>query len=180
MKKRLDTNDWRTVLYANPVVLVSTRSPAGVDNVAPYGMCMPISMDPPMFAIGVKPTRHTCQYIKRRGEFGINFLGPALKQACVLSAEEISPELSEFDHAGLGRFPAAEIDVALVAESPANMECRLEWMHAAGDHDVMVGRIVAIWVDDAVLREDPVQTRLAMANFYRISDRYFRRGLQIS
>ena len=141
MKIRFEKPSWSEVIYGVPVVLVSTRSPAGVDNVSPYGMCMPISSNPPLYVIGVHPTRDTYGYIRDRKEFGINLLTPALKQACVETSKGIPPEESEFDLAGLTRFPAAEIDVALVEESPANLECRLHWMKSAGDHDVVVGEL---------------------------------------
>ncbi len=180
MKRRLPTNDWHSVLYANPVVLVSTRSPDGVDNVAPYGMCMPVSTDPPLLALGVRPDRQTWGYIRASGQFAVNLLAPALKRACVAAAAPLPPEQSEFDYAGLERQPAAEIAVALVGPSPANLECRLEWMRPAGDHDIIVGRIVAIWIRDALYAEDPERMRLNIDGFYRVGAHYFGRGPEIA
>lgn len=176
MKKRLPEESWNSILYANPVVLVSTRSPSGVDNVSPYGMCMPISSNPPLFAIGVHPNRDTYAYIKDRGEFAINLLTPELKEACVQTAKGIPPEESEFDLAGLTRLNAHEIDVALVAESPANMECTLYWMKAAGDHDIVVGKLVAVWVESDMYDENTTTMRLKYDNLYHVGAKYFRRG----
>ena len=180
MKKRLERLDWNAVLYANPVVLVSTRSPQGVDNVAPYGMCMPISSRPPLFAIGVHPARQTYRYIEESGEFAINLLTPDLKEACVKTAKGIPPEESEFDLAGLSRVEASEISVALVAESPANMECRLHWMKQAGDHDIVVGELVAVWVNEEMYHEDTTTMRLKMDGLYHIGEKYFGRGRPVA
>ena len=179
MKKRLAQNNWNSVLYANPVVLVSTKSPQNVDNVSPYGMCMPISSNPPLFAIGVHPNRHTYTYIQKNGEFGINFLTPELKEACVLTAKAVPAEESEFDLAGLTRMPAGEISAALVKESPVNMECKLHWMKKAGDHDVVVGEVVAVWVDEELYEEDKTIMRLKFDNLYHIGAKYFGRGHEI-
>ena len=179
MKKRLDTNDWHAVLYANPVVLVSTRSSQGVDNVSPYGMVMPVSSHPPLIVIGVHPNRQTYGYIEKNGEFAINFLTPEMKQACIDTAKGIPPEESEFDLAGLTRMKADEIDVALVAESPANLECRLHWMKKAGDHDVVVVEVVAIWIDEDRFDEDNTAMRLSYDSLYHVGAKYFRRGEEI-
>ena len=179
MKKRLETTNWHAVLYANPVVLVSTRSPEGIDNVSPYGMCMPVSSKPPLFVIGVHPNRQTYGYIEKTGEFGINLLTPQMKAACVATAKGLPPEESEFDYAGLTRMPAGEIDVALVAESPANMECRLHWMKKAGDHDVVVGEVVALWVNEALYDDDTTLMRLNYDGLYHVGARYFGRGAEV-
>ncbi len=180
MKKRLEKPDWDSVLYANPVVLVSTKSPQGVDNVAPYGMCMPISSKPALIAIGVHPARQTYGYIQKTGEFAINTLTPALKEACVLTARGIPAEQSEFDLASLGRMQGAEIDVALVAESPTNMECKLFWMKQAGDHDIVVGEVVAAWVNEELYDQDTTKMRLAFDSLYHIGAKYFGRGPLVS
>jgi flavin reductase (DIM6/NTAB) family NADH-FMN oxidoreductase RutF len=172
-------NDWRRVLYANPVVLISTRSPHGIDNVAPYGMCMPISIEPPLFVVGVKPNRQTYSYIQQRQDFGVNFLTAELRDACRTAALTYPPDESEFDAARLTRQPAEEIDVALVKESPVNMECRLVWTKKAGDHDVVVGEIVATWIRQDLLNEDSLRMRMNVEGFYRIGDHYFRRGREI-
>lgn len=179
MKKRLPKSDWGSVLFANAVVLVSTKSPSGVDNVSPYGMCMPISGNPPLIAIGVHPKRDTYGYIKAHKEFAINLLTPELKEACELTAKGIPPEESEFDLAGLTRVKAEEIDVALVGESPANMECELYWMKAAGDHDIVVGQVVATWINSELYDEDTTTMRLNYDGLYHIGVKYFRRGTLI-
>ncbi len=176
MKKRLDDLSPVSVMHAAPVVLVSTRSRDNVDNVSPYGMNMAISFSPPMFAIGVHPNRDTYRNIVDSGEFAVNMLTPELKNACIETARKIPPEESEFDLAGLTRRPAGEINVALVGESPACFECRLEWMKEAGDHSVVVGGVVASWVEEEMSDNDPVRMRLNYGNLYHIGPHYFTRS----
>ena len=177
MNKKIPVSTgWSDILFATPVVLVSTKSSQGVDNVSPYGMVMPISSDPSLTAIGVHPSRDTYRYIKENGEFAINFLSPTQKKECLLTARGIPPEESEFDLAGLIRAKASAINVCLVAESPVNLECRLYWMKEAGDHDIVVGRILASWVTEEYYDEDPSKMRLKLDNLYHINEHYFKRG----
>ena len=179
MKLKLDKSGWGQVLYATPVVLISTRSPAGVDNVSPYGMCMPISSNPPLFAVGVHPSRDTYQYIKEHQEFAINFLTPELKEECLITAKGIPSEESEFDLADLTRKEAEKINVALVKESPVNFECKLHWIKKAGDHDIVVGEIVTTWIEEEYYDEDNTKMRTNFDNLYHINERYFNRGYLI-
>lgn len=53
-----------------PVVLVSTLS--RVPDVAPFGMDMMISFDPPIVAMGIGKTRKTYANIRSTGEFVVN------------------------------------------------------------------------------------------------------------
>lgn len=175
-KKKLSKNTWSQVLFATPVVLVSTKSPKGVDNVSPYAMIMPISTNPPLITIGVHPTRDTYGYIKDNKEFAVSFLSPDMKKECIITSKSIPPEESEFDLAKLTRSKASKIDVALVGESPVNLECRLYWMKEAGDHDIVVGEIVAVWIDRNFYDDDPTKMRLNLDNLYHINDLYFKRG----
>jgi flavin reductase (DIM6/NTAB) family NADH-FMN oxidoreductase RutF len=179
MKRRLNTTDWHRVCCATPVVLISTKSPEGVDNVSPYGMCMPVSTNPPLYAIGVSPRRQTYGYIEATGEFAVNFLDADMKRACLETARGIPADQSEFDLAGLTRAEAAEIDVALVAESPVNMECRLHWMKKAGDHAVVVGEVVAIWVNEELYDESTASARRGRGGLYHIGGNFYRRGNEI-
>ena len=95
------------------------------------------------------------------------------------TAEGIPPDESEFNLAGLNRVEASEIKVALVAESPVNMECKLYWTKKAGDHDIVVGEIVAVWVNEDLYDEDTNKMRLNYDNLYHIGDKYFSRGREI-
>ncbi len=175
-KKMLDKADWSQVLFATPVVLLSTKSPDGVDNVSPYGMIMPISSNPPLIAIGIHPSRDTYRYIKENKEFAINFLSPNLKRECLLTARSIPAEESEFDLAKLTRSKACMINVALVEESPVNLECKLHWMKKAGDHDIVIGEILSVWVDKKAYDENTTKMRLNLDNLYHINEHYFKRG----
>jgi flavin reductase (DIM6/NTAB) family NADH-FMN oxidoreductase RutF len=52
---------------------------------------------------------------------------------------------------GLTRAPAAEVQVPLIAECPVNIECRVQQVLSLGSHDLFIGQVVAVQMDEAVL-----------------------------
>jgi flavin reductase (DIM6/NTAB) family NADH-FMN oxidoreductase RutF len=58
----------------------------------------------------------------------------------------------EFDIAGLTAIPGVRVDAPLVAESPANLECKVRQVIALGEESKLIlGDVVAIHVEEDVL-----------------------------
>ncbi len=126
-----------------PVVLVSTLF-GEVRNVAPYAWHMPISIDPPLLGIAMRKSRDTYKNILEQGEFVVAVPGPKLLKKMEATAESLPRDRSEFEHAGLTPTPSKMVAPFHVKECPVNMECRFEWEKEAGDHQVVVGRVVHV------------------------------------
>ena len=149
----VDPQEYMRIIPALPVVLVSTVH-GDVKNLAPFGMDMPISSDPPLYAIGVRTTRDTYKNIVENGEFVVAVPGPELVKEIEITAQSFPNDVSEFDKAGLTPVRSKIVKPFGVKECQANFECKLEWMKQAGDHYIMVGRVVAADIDDAICQED--------------------------
>ena len=54
---------------------------------------------------------------------------------------------------GLTPLPADEVRPPLIAECPVNLECQVLDVHTIGDHDLFLGQVVAMHVDESVLDE---------------------------
>ena len=52
-------------------------------------------------------------------------------------------------------------------------------MKKAGDHDVVVGEVVAVWLDEELYDEDTTLMRMNYDNLYHIGTRYFSRGEEV-
>ncbi|MGA1872873.1 MAG: flavin reductase family protein [Thermoplasmatota archaeon] len=126
-----------------PLVLVSTRHGETM-NVAPYAWMMPISIDPPILGVAVRKIRDTFKNIMDNGEFVVSFPGPELKERVIKTADPLPRDQSEFEHAGLTPISSSAVSVPGVEECLTRIECRLEWAKEAGDHHVVVGRVVNV------------------------------------
>jgi flavin reductase (DIM6/NTAB) family NADH-FMN oxidoreductase RutF len=160
-----------------PVVLVSTLH-GDIKNVAPFGMIMPISSDPPLLVLGVSEKRDTFKNIQETGEFVVGVASPDLVQQIEIAAESFPRDVSEFEKAGLTPVNSRVVKPFRIGECQTNFECKLEWMHEAGDHYVVVGRIVAADVRDDVHRTG---TRADIRPvYYVVRHRYARQGSTIN
>ena len=63
--------------------------------------------------------------MEETGEFVINVVSEAIAAAANASSAEVPPEVDEFTLAGLTPVASEAVRPARVAESPAQMECRL-------------------------------------------------------
>jgi flavin reductase (DIM6/NTAB) family NADH-FMN oxidoreductase RutF len=113
-----------------PVYLISTVSSRGVNNVAPYSYIGPAATTPASFVVSILrrddgSEKDTLVNMRGSGELVINAVTESIVQAANACAENLPPERSEFDFAGLA--PAFLVSRAPhVAQSPLRFECKVE------------------------------------------------------
>ena len=122
------------IIVPRPVALVSTVDRDGVANVAPFSFFTGVGSVPPtlLFCPSLRretsalPSRKdTLSNVEQTGEFVVNVVSEAIAAAANATAAEVPPEVDEFALAGLTPLPGEAVSVPRVAESPAQMECRL-------------------------------------------------------
>ncbi len=152
-----------TFIVPRPIALVSTVSQDGVRNLAPFSFYNMVSANPPvvMFCPGTPSKggkKDSLRNVEETGEFVVAAVTQAMADPMNQSSATLPPEVDEFEYAGFTPRAALHVRAALVAESPVNIECRLERIVSFGDQpgagNVVFGRIAAIHVDDAVLADD--------------------------
>jgi flavin reductase (DIM6/NTAB) family NADH-FMN oxidoreductase RutF len=175
-RRNMELEAGRHLVPPTPVVLVSTLY-GGVKNVAPFGMFMPVSSNPPIVALGIRDTRDTFKNIQDSGEFVIGIPGPELVAKIEVAGEAFPRDVSEFEKAGLTAVPSRVVKPYRIKECQAHLECRLVWAKEAGDHFIVAGEVVA-----ASLRDDVHQTgrRADLEPVFHVDNRlYARRGALI-
>lgn len=141
-----------TVLYPLPAVLVSCGA-GEQSNIITLAWAGTLCSAPPQVGIGVRPSRHSHGLIKGVGEFVVNI--PTAEQVefvdyCGTVSGRDEDKWAACDFA---RASAAEVDVPLIAECPVNMECRLQQTLTLGSHDLFIGEVLAVQIDEDVLDE---------------------------
>ena len=89
-----------------PIALVTSLSPDGVVNAAPFSFFNVFSEDPALIVLGLqhKPgnnPKDTTRNIAGAGEFVVNLVDEGLAEAMNICAVDFPPEISEIDAAGL-------------------------------------------------------------------------------
>ena len=153
-----------------PIALASTISREGVRNLAPFSFFNAMGCNPPMVAFA--PSRkgrdgtlkHTYLNATSTREFVIAAVSFAMVQQMNLAGAEYAEEVDEFVKSGLTPVPARNIQSALVAESPFQMECRLhqvvELGQGPGSGLILIGEVLCFHAREDAFRDGILQPDL--------------------
>jgi flavin reductase (DIM6/NTAB) family NADH-FMN oxidoreductase RutF len=141
-----------TVLYPVPVVMVScgTGNRANIITLAWVGT---LCSEPPLIGIGVRSSRHSYGLIEESGEFVVNLPSADQLKWVDYCGMVSGRDVDKWAACGFTPAPAAQVQVPLIAECPVNIECRVQQVFPLGTHDLFVGEVVAVQMDEAVLDE---------------------------
>ena len=143
-----------------PIAWVSTLSPRGIANLAPFsffnGVCgnpATILFCPTNDRNGKK--KHTLINIESTPQFAVNIVPDRVAEAMNLTSSELEYEQSEFEFAKLTALPCERIKPPRVGESPVCMECEVMSVVPVGEGamsgHVVIGRVVLMHVEEGVL-----------------------------
>lgn len=144
-------------IVPRPIAWVTTVSPEGVVNAAPYSFFNCLSADPPILALGVenKPDRSfkdTAYNIRMTECFTVNIVDRANVEAMAVTAAAFGPEVDEVGMAGLTAVPGETVLSPRIAEAPVAFECRRYLgIQVSSAREIILGRIVMAHVRDDIL-----------------------------
>ncbi len=141
-----------TVIYPVPAVMVScgTMKEKNIITVAWTGT---VNSDPAMTYVSIRPSRHSYQIIKERGEFVINLVTEQLAYACDACGVKSGRDIDKFAEMKLTAKKGEKVDAPIIYESPVNIECKVKQIIPLGTHDMFLAEVVSVQVSDEYLDE---------------------------
>lgn len=148
------------VVVPRPIALVSTVSPDGVANLAPFSFFNAVAYSPPTVVLGISrqagwKEKDTLANIEATGEFVVSVVSDEIAAAMNAAAAEYPAEVDEFEISGLTPSPSQTVRAPGVAESPVKMEGRLNQVIQLGDpqtgNGLVIGEISLMDVRDDIL-----------------------------
>ena len=149
------------MIVPRPIAFVSTIDAAGVSNLAPFSYFTACSSNPPVvcFCTAVRsdprPYRDTLRNIEATGEFVVNMVSEEFAEKMNLCAAEVPPEVDEFEISGLTPLASDLVKPPSVAESKAQMECRLHQIVRVSDKPgggiLVLGEVLRFHVLDSII-----------------------------
>ena len=100
-----------------------------------------------MVSISVRKERFSHAMLLETGEFVINLTTEKLVYATDYCGVKSGRDVEKCKELGLHLLPGKEVKVPRLAESPVNIECRVEQTLRLGTHDMYVARVVAVHAD---------------------------------
>jgi flavin reductase (DIM6/NTAB) family NADH-FMN oxidoreductase RutF len=150
-----------------PIGWISTIGRDGVRNLAPYSFFNLVASKPPIVVFGSAFVKDTQRNIEATGEFVCNLASWELRDAVNASSVESPPDVDEFDLTGLEAAESQFVRPPRVKRAAAALECKYVQtvpLPSATDEphffSLIVGRVVGVYIDDAVIRDGRVDVTL--------------------
>lgn len=167
-----------------PIAFASTISTEGVPNLAPYSFFNAFSSNPPILIfssnrrVANNTTKDTLKNVQDTGEVVINVVSHAIVRQMAVASIEYETSVSEFVKAGFTPLPSELIRPFRIAESPVQMECRVDQILPLGEKggagNLVICRIVLMHIAEEILNDkgriDPHKIDLMgrMGRFYYV------------
>jgi flavin reductase (DIM6/NTAB) family NADH-FMN oxidoreductase RutF len=98
------------------------------------------SFDPPQISVAVKAERFVSEMLTTNAAFVVNILAASPNDLLKHFGKGFGPGEPAF--AGLDVYPTAE-GVPVLRTALAHLDCRVVGRSSAGDHDIVIGRVIA-------------------------------------
>jgi len=172
-----------SLVMPRPIAWVSTVSPEGITNLAPFSFFSVMGSRPPTvaFAPGNKSPdipKDTARNILETKEYVINLVDEATAPQMVESAKPHEAHISEIDLTYLTAVPSLAIKAPRIAEAPVSMECKHLQEIKIGENRMVIGEILHVHIRDGILDPETLHLNLE-ANYAPIGrmaspDKYCR------
>ena len=146
-------------ILPRPIAWVSTVSPEGVPNLAPFSFFTGIAANPMSLCFAPVNDRHgkkkdTLINIEAMKQFVVNIVDEKNAVKMNQTSAPYPYGVSEFTKAGLTPLPSAVVKPPRVAESPVSYECELIQIVRLGEGalagNLVIGKVVRFHCDDRV------------------------------
>jgi len=139
--------------YPRTAVVV-TSSAEGRNNAMAAAWHMPVSFNPPLFAVAVSPKRFTYQQVIKSKEFAVNFMAAADEAMVAAVGGSKGLEIDKFSVFGIATEKSIKTSAPVLEAAYAAYECKLVDDFPCGDHQLLVGEIVAVHTSDEAFDEN--------------------------
>lgn len=153
-----------SLVTPRPIALVTTLSPDGKVNAAPFSFFNVLGAEPPIiaFAPGDRDDgtpKDTARNIRLTHEFVVNLVDEGIAEPMNRCAASLPYGESELAHAGLSTAPSSVIKPPRIAEAPASLECT-EWgTLQIGDNRVVIGLVKRVHLRDELFDAEKFRVR---------------------
>jgi flavin reductase (DIM6/NTAB) family NADH-FMN oxidoreductase RutF len=142
-----------SLVVPRPIALVTTVSPDGKVNAAPFSFFNLLGAQPPILAVAPGDRddgtpKDTALNIRATHEFVVNLVDEAMAEAMNQCAASLPRGENELTRAGLTAAPSSLVKPPRIVESPASLECA-EWgTLQIGNNRVVIGVVRRLHLRD--------------------------------
>lgn len=149
MKKLTDNK----LLCVQPVpqTIVSCKDKDGKNNALVVGFVANVSLDPAMVMVGVVPSRYSHHIIKESGCFVINFPKKSFQKEYAYLGSKSGRDSDKFEALHLNYKEGKYVNAPILTDCPVSIECSVVESTMPGTHELFIGKVETIHVDEEYL-----------------------------
>ena len=169
-----------------PIAFASTIDDKGQPNLSPFSFFNVFSANPPILIFSParrvrdNTTKHTLENVQQVKEVVINVVNYEIVQQMSLSSTEYPEGVNEFDKAGLTMLKSDIVKPFRVAESPIQMECKVNEVVTLGDQggagNLVICEVVKMHINKDVLDENESIDQVKLDLVSRAGGSYYSRA----
>jgi flavin reductase (DIM6/NTAB) family NADH-FMN oxidoreductase RutF len=150
MKKLVKTGAY---LFPVPTAMISCGGGQAAPNIITIAWIGVVCSEPTVLSVSIRPGRHSYSQIRQTGEFVVNIPTGSQLAALDFCGVASGRDLDKFKELGLTAVPASKVSAPLIKECPVNLECKVIDIKQLGTHDMFLGEVVAVHLDEEVMNE---------------------------
>ena len=148
----------KAMVAPRPIGWLSTLSPQGVANLAPYSFFNLVCDAPYMVMFATSGHKDSFNNVRATGEFVWNLVSEDLCEAMNASSGSVDPGVDEFELAGLEKAASRRVAPPRVARAMAALECQLDQIvdlksdNPTRRNSLVIGTVRSVFIaDDAIV-----------------------------
>lgn len=164
----LPHDPFKAIVAPRPIGWISTISPGGEVNLAPYSFFNAFCEKPPIIGFSSSGRKDSQRNIEATGEFVANLATMRHAEAVNQSSAAVPPNVNEIELVGLQPAPCRLVKPPRIADAPAALECKVLQIIPIQDleglitgNTLILGQVVGIHIDKAFLKDGIFDTAAA-------------------
>jgi len=139
-----------------PIAWITTRSPGGVVNIAPFSSYNYVASAPPMVAVNISARegelKDTARNIVETREFVVNVPDESALDLVHLTSAEHPAEESEAEAHAIALTPSRFVRPPRIEDTPIQLECAFEQSITLGEgfNTLYIGKVIAFHLSEAI------------------------------
>jgi flavin reductase (DIM6/NTAB) family NADH-FMN oxidoreductase RutF len=154
VKESVPVHNFHYLLHPYNTSLVTCCDTEGRANIIAIAWLIPVSVQPPLVGMSVRPSRHSYGLIRATGEFVINVASYEIAREVLFCGRRSGRDVDKFATTGLTARAARLVCPPVIGECLAHLECRVVQDLEAGDHFLIIAKVVAAYTQLGVLSDE--------------------------
>ena len=175
-----------SAIAPRPIAFASTIDADGNPNLSPFSFFNVFSANPPILIFSParrvrdNTTKHTLENVESIKEVVINVVNYDIVYQMSLTSTEYPEDVNEFKKAGLTMLPSTIVKPFRVAESPVQLECKVNDIiylgKEGGAGNLVICEVVKLHISEDVMNKDKSINQEALDLVARAGGSYYNRA----